>query len=104
SAPETAPAAAETPAPAIAPVTATPTDVRAVPVQAGTDTGTPVGQKVQGLRTDLQGIENELTADTQKFDALKGAAAQSAATYHESAAHIGLRLQVGTTPGNPELV
>jgi len=102
-APESAPAESPAPAP-VTPITAAPTDVKPVPVQPGTDTGTPVGQKVQSLRSDLQGIGNELTADTQKFDALKGAAAQSAATYHESTAHIGLRLQVGTTPGNPDLV
>jgi ribosomal protein L17 len=63
-----------------------------------------VGQKVQTIRTDLQAVEAELASETQRFDALKLAAAQAAQTYHESTSHIALRLQVGTTPANPELV
>ena len=75
-----------------------------VAIAPGTDTGTAVGQKVAQLRSDVSGLEDKIVSYAQQLSDLRGQAASSAGSYHESKAQITTRLQLGTTRGNPELV
>ncbi len=88
--------AAETPAPQ--PLAAP------VAIEAGSDTGTNVNKTIQGLRSQLQTIENALGVDAQHQAEIAGRDAQAIATYEDGSARIATRLQVGTTRGNPDLV
>jgi hypothetical protein len=78
--------------------------ITAVPIEAGTDTGTAVSHTIAGLRSDLQGVENAMLAHAQQLRDLRNSAAQSVATYQQDTGSISARLQIGTTRGNPELV
>jgi hypothetical protein len=73
-------------------------------IEPGSDTGTPVGQTVQRLRGELSTLRDKVATDVQQFGTLKNTTAQSVTTYQEAKSHIVIRLQVGTTKGNPELV
>jgi hypothetical protein len=84
--------------------------VTAMPLQpaggAGTQTSTStvVGQKVQGLRGDLQRLEGNLASRQQQLAQTRQTQEHDATTYFGLIAAIDSRLQIGTTPGNPELV
>jgi len=67
-------------------------------------TGTVVGQKVQSLRDDLLKLQDQLKAENDQLQSLRISARQFAGNYHALKAAMNARLQVGTTPGNPELV
>ncbi|HVP83747.1 MAG TPA: hypothetical protein VMS78_03395 [Rhizomicrobium sp.] len=75
-----------------------------VTVEPGTDTGTPVSQTVQQLRSQLEGLEQRLSSGAQRLTDIRTANVSSATTYQTSKAQIMTRLQLGTTRGNPELV
>jgi hypothetical protein len=67
-------------------------------------TGTVVGQKIQSLRDDLLTLQSDLKAENDQLQSLRVSARQFAGNYHSLKAAMNARLQVGTTPGNPELV
>jgi len=67
-------------------------------------TGTFVGQKVQELRGDLDELKRQISDHNQRLQELRGETRSAARTYHNNVARINTRLQLGTTPGNPELV
>ena len=67
-------------------------------------TGTVVGQKIQSLREDLLKLQQELSTENDQLQSLRVSARQFAGNYHSLKAAMNARLQVGTTPGNPELV
>jgi len=73
-------------------------------IEPGADTSTPVGQNVTRLRGELSALHDKVAADLQQYGTLKSAAVQDVTTYQEAKSHIVIRLQVGTTKGNPELV
>ena len=73
-------------------------------IEPGADTGTPVGQTVARLRGELSTVHDKVAADLQQYATLKNAGAQDVTTYFEAKSHITIRLQVGTTKGNPDLV
>ena len=108
------PAIAQTPAPAPAPTqTQTPSaappavgtgNYAAQPVTPGASTGTYVGQKVASLRGDLQRLQNNINQHNQELQQARQAMASDAGSYYTLVASINSRLQVGTTPGNPQLV
>lgn len=75
-----------------------------VTVTTGTDTGTPVSQTVQQLRSQLETLEQRLSSGAQRLTDIRNQNASSATTYQQSKAQIMTRLQLGTTRGNPELV
>lgn len=75
-----------------------------VPIESGSDTGTPVNHTIQGLRNELSTLQQRITQASQQLADLRNAAAQSASAYHEAKAQITTRLEMGTTRGNPELV
>ena len=73
-------------------------------VTPGQPTGTLVGQKVQELRADLSRLQGELSGQNNQLQTLRASARQGASAYHDILGAVRARLQVGSTPGNPELV
>ena len=67
-------------------------------------TGTAVGERVQGMRSDLTGIQTSISSQNASLQNLRSDARASANIYHKPIGNITARLQVGTTPANPELV
>lgn len=79
------------------------TNFVATPVTPGSPTATYVGAKVQGLRGDLQQLQDNINRHNAALQQLRQGMAQDAATYYSLVGTINSRLQIGTTPGNPEL-
>jgi hypothetical protein len=75
-----------------------------VTIESGPDTGTAVNKTVQSLRTQVAGLEQQLSANATRLGDLRNQGAGAAGSYQEAKAHITTRLQIGTTRGNPELV
>lgn len=73
-------------------------------VTPGQPTGTAVGQRVQQLRGDLQRLQSQLSNENGRLQQLRTDARSTAGIYHTLVGDINARLQVGTTPGNPNLV
>lgn len=98
---------AVTPAPVVAPgepPALGSTVFEAPTVTPGAPTGTFVGQKVAGLRNDLQQLQGNLARHNGLLQAIRNETAQDSQRYHGTVAAINTRLQVGTTPGNPVLM
>lgn len=62
-----------------------------------------VGKKVAAIETKLRQIQKNIKKDTETFKGLKTKSAEESGRYYEYIARIQARLQIGTTPGNPEL-
>jgi hypothetical protein len=73
-------------------------------VSFGQPTGTVVGEKVQNLRGDLERLQGLLARHNDALQTQRAGARSSAGNYHALVGAMNARLQVGTTPGNPELV
>ncbi len=73
-------------------------------VTPGSPTGTFVGGQVASMRRDLQRLQDSINQQNGALQQLRQAMAQDAAGYFSLVGTINARLQVGTTPGNPELV
>lgn len=73
-------------------------------VTPGSPTGTLVGAKVQSLRGDLQRLQDDINRQNGGLQQLRQEMARDAASYYSMVGAINSRLQIGTTPGNPELV
>jgi len=73
-------------------------------VTPGQPTGTHVGEKTQELRGDLSRLQSQLSEQNNRLQSLRNNARGSANAYHELIGRVRARLQVGSTPGNPELV
>ena len=73
-------------------------------VSGGPSTGTAVGARVQQMRSDFVRLMGELTQQSTQLQGIRAQATQDAQQYYTLVAGISARLQVGTTPGNPELV
>jgi hypothetical protein len=71
---------------------------------AAATTGTFVGQQVQQLRGDLQRLQAQLAEHQAQLQQIRDDALQNGQRYYTSIAAINARLQIGTTPGNPNLV
>lgn len=106
-----APPDAGTPAPTAAPVAAPATagsalvaTITPVTIENGPDTGTAVNKTIQSLRAQVAGLQQKLSANSQRLAELRNQGAGAAGAYQEAKAHITTRLQIGTTRGNPELV
>jgi len=92
-------------APAISPPEILGTTVFEPPtVSSMRPTGTVVGQKIESLRDDLLRLQQQLADENNQLQSLRISARQFAGNYHSLKAAMNARLQVGTTPGNPELV
>ena len=73
-------------------------------VTNGRPSGTHVGQKIQDLRGDLSRLQSRMSDHNSQLQTMRASARQSANAYHSLLGDINSRLQLGTTPGNPELV
>ncbi len=80
------------------------TDFKPPTVSNMRPTGTVVGKKVESLRNDLLRLQGDLSKENNSLQSLRVSARQFAGNYHSLKASMNARLQVGTTPGNPELV
>lgn len=78
--------------------TLSPTAPRLVP------TGTVVDGRVQQLAGELTTLKGGVIDNAQEFRVIRSAMADQTARYQALVANITARLQVGTTPGNPELL
>ena len=74
------------------------------PVTRFQPTGTFVGQKVETLRGELEGLQNRLNQRNETLQQIRVATNQNAQRYHSTVAAVNARLQLGTTPGNPILI
>ena len=72
-------------------------------VTPGQPTGTFVGQKVQTFRAELSNLQGVIRQRNQQLQSLRMQTINDSRAYHETVASVNARLQVGTTPGNPEL-
>lgn len=63
-----------------------------------------VGQKAQQLQGELDQFRSSVAQHEQALRAARQTEARDASTYFNTVAEINSRLQVGTTPGNPDLV
>ncbi len=91
---QTAPAPQPAPQPPAASPAATP----------GSPTGTYVGQKVGQLRGELVRLQGLISSHNSELQQNRAEMIQQSRLYHQIVASINARLQVGTTPGNPELI
>lgn len=73
-------------------------------VSAGQATGTEVGRRVAQLRSDLGRLQDRVRAENGRLQSLRREARASAGSYHDLKGRMSARLQLGTTPGNPQLV
>jgi hypothetical protein len=74
------------------------------PASFGAPTGTPVGARVAQLRGDLANLTASVASNQREFAQLRQSISENQARYQAGIAAITARLQVGTTPGNPELL
>jgi len=100
---ESAPAVTAAPLPSATAPAAAPTAPAQRPAFGG-ETGTYVGQKAQQLRGDLAQLNDSLARHRQEFQQTRQLLQQDASTYFATVGDINAKLQVGTTPGNPERV
>ena len=80
------------------------TNFRAEPPRAGQPTGTFVGNKVAQLRDDLTRLQSSINKENSDLQSVRQQTIVNAQGYHIQVAGIRSRLQLGTTPGNPQLV
>jgi hypothetical protein len=73
-------------------------------VTPGSPTGTYVGAQVVALRSALQRLQENINQQSAALQQLRQGMAQDASNYFSLVGTINSRLQVGTTPGNPELI
>jgi hypothetical protein len=71
---------------------------------SGQSSGTYVGQKVDQLRTDLVRLQSSVADHQAQLRQVRDDALQNGQRYYGNMAAINARLQIGTTPGNPNLV
>jgi hypothetical protein len=74
------------------------------PPTAEEPTGTFVGNKVALLRDDLNRLQTSINQENSDLQAVRQQTMVNARGYHTQVAIIRSRLQLGTTPGNPQLV
>lgn len=67
-------------------------------------TSTAVGQKVTELRGDLERVKSNLAKRKEDLKAVKLKIEQDSFGYYSLLGQISSHLQVGTTPGNPQIV
>lgn len=73
-------------------------------VTPGASTGTEVGRRVERLRGDLDRLQLQVNDHNSQLQQVRTGTVDSATRYQDLIAGIQTRLQIGTTPGNPNLV
>ena len=67
-------------------------------------TGTEVGRRVDRLRSDLERLQLSVSKGNSELQTRRAQLVSDAHLYQDLTANIQAKLQVGTTPGNPNLV
>jgi len=80
------------------------TNFQVQPPKPGQPTGTFVGKKVAQLRDDLRRLQTSISQENSDLQVVRKQTIVNAQGYHGRVAGIRSRLQLGTTPGNPQLV
>ena len=65
---------------------------------------TAVGQRVAQFRAEFEQLKSNASVHGQQFGAVRAQTVANANAYNASVGAIRSRLQIGTTPGNPELL
>lgn len=68
-----------------------------------TATNTHVGLRINALQQDLARLQNSINVHRQSYQTIRPRAEQNAEAYQGTVAPVYARLQVGSTPGNPQL-
>lgn len=79
------------------------TNFEPVEIAAGSNTGTFVGQKVVTFRNELAQLQASIRANNELLQQIRGSVINNALQYHKVIGMIEAKLQVGTTPGNPQM-
>ncbi len=79
------------------------TNFEPVKVSEGGNTGTFVGQKVVMFRTELAQLQNAIRINNGQLQQIRASVVNNALQYHKLIGMIEAKLQVGTTPGNPNM-
>lgn len=79
------------------------TNFEPVPIAAGSNTGTFVGQKVVGFRKELTQLQSAIKKHNSELQTVRTSIINNAMQYHKTVGNIEAKLQVGTTPGNPQM-
>ena len=74
-----------------------------VKVSDGGDTGTFVGQKVISFRSELTQLQDSIRENNAELQKIRASVIANASQYHKTLGAIEAKLQVGTTPGNPQM-
>lgn len=72
-------------------------------VSDGGETGTFVGQKVITFRNELQQLQDSIRNNNALLQQIRASVVNNALQYHKATGMIEAKLQVGTTPGNPQM-
>ncbi|MEO1193819.1 MAG: hypothetical protein AAFY02_18835 [Pseudomonadota bacterium] len=67
-------------------------------------TGTAVGDRIEQLRDELEDLQDMVRSENETLQTVRSNVRTNAVAYNQTVAAINTRLQVGTTPGNPNLV
>jgi hypothetical protein len=78
--------------------------IAAVSIQPVRDTGTPVSKTVASLGEQATTLESKLMDGSHRLGQIRADNARLISVYQNTRAQIMTRLQVGTTPANPDLV
>ncbi|MDR1025879.1 MAG: hypothetical protein LBL47_00635 [Lactobacillus sp.] len=79
------------------------TNFEPIEVTKGGNTGTFVGQKVVSFRNDLTHLQNEIRTHNSELQKVRTSVITNAQQYHKATGAMEAKLQVGTTPGNPQM-
>jgi hypothetical protein len=78
--------------------------IAAISIAPGRDTGTPVGKTAGSLRDQVRSLSTKLVTNAHRLGEIRNTNARLITNYQDTRAQILSRLQIGTTPGNPDLV
>lgn len=79
------------------------TNFEPVNISEGSDTGTFVGQKVTTFRNELAQLQSSIRTNNAQLQQIRTSVINNAVQYHKITGMIEAKLQVGTTPGNPQM-
>ncbi len=79
------------------------TNFEPVKISEGSATGTLVGQKVVTFRGELSQLQSSISSNNAQLQQIRASVINNALQYHKVIGMIEAKLQVGTTPGNPQM-
>lgn len=79
------------------------TNFEPIEISDGSDTGTFVGQKVVSFRQELSQLQESIKTNNEELQKIRASVTSNALAYHRNVGAMEAKLQVGTTPGNPNM-